>query len=200
LKTIFHLLLPLVAVAALLPDWCAAAQASQPPPAVGETRLGLPDDGAETAPAAPVSSPETRALVAGLGRLTAAPQWKADPGESGEGLRAIFFDSVPWQGRPTKVFAWLGLPKNREGPVRKVIFESDRSLDDCAVLVHTADHGFTGDRQWTESPAMLLPGGDGQYAVVAEIPEGSTAWFFNVTGDGLTVSVGFESLIKSEKG
>ena len=31
------------------------------------------------------------------------------------GVNAIFFDSVPWQGKPVKVFAWCGVPKLKSG-------------------------------------------------------------------------------------
>jgi len=60
-------------------------------------------------------------MVANLGPLTTAPCWEQAPGEPGDGLRPIFFDSVPWQGRPTKVFAWLGIPEDRDGPVPGVV-------------------------------------------------------------------------------
>jgi dienelactone hydrolase len=32
-----------------------------------------------------------------------------------EGVSALFFDGVPYQGRPTRVFAWYGLPKIEAG-------------------------------------------------------------------------------------
>jgi len=105
-----------------------------------------------------------------------------------------FADAVIGTGQP-----WLR-QKERvvEGPIRRVTFESDRPLNDRAVLIHTADIGFTGDRQWTESPAKLS-GGNGQYEVTAEIPTGATAWFFNITADGLYASVAFESSLESGK-
>ena len=75
-------------------------------------------------------------MVADLGRLTGAPRWEEAPGEPKDGLRPIFFDSVPWQGRPTKVFAWLGIPESREGPVPGI------------VLVHGG--GGTAYREWVQ--------------------------------------------------
>jgi len=35
-----------------------------------------------------------------------------------EGMKGIFFDGLPYQGKPTRVFAWLGVPKTEPG--RKV--------------------------------------------------------------------------------
>jgi dienelactone hydrolase len=99
-----------------------------------------------------------------------------------------FADAVLRNGQP-----WLRPEETvAEGSVRKVSLASDRPLDDHAVLVHTADRGFTGDRTWSESPAGLS-GGDGRYQVTASIPAEATAWFFNVTADGLHASVGFAS-------
>ncbi len=40
-----------------------------------------------------------------------------------KGLEAVFYDNVPWKGKPTKVFAWYGVPENAsaENPVPAVI-------------------------------------------------------------------------------
>ena len=47
--------------------------------------------------------------------LAAAP--KTCPAESmrAEGMKAIFFDGLPYQGKPMRVFAWLGQPKLEPG-------------------------------------------------------------------------------------
>lgn len=45
-----------------------------------------------------------------LARLSQPPQaWPAE-GFSGPGVKAVFFQGLPYQGRETRVFAWLGLP------------------------------------------------------------------------------------------
>ena len=31
------------------------------------------------------------------------------------GVRALFFDGLPWKGKPTRVFAWYGVPPHKEG-------------------------------------------------------------------------------------
>ncbi len=38
-----------------------------------------------------------------------APEFQA------EGAKAIFFDGLPWKGKPTRVFAWVGVPKLEPG-------------------------------------------------------------------------------------
>lgn len=98
-----------------------------------------------------------------------------------------FAESVVRTGRP-----WLRtVESSAAGSSRRIALESDRPLD-RAVLVHTSDRGFTGDRQWKESAATLSGEGTA-YTVSGEIPPGATAWFFNVMGGGLTATVGWEA-------
>jgi dienelactone hydrolase len=47
-------------------------------------------------------------------RLAQAPAVHPAPGFESEGLRALFFDGLPWRGKPTRVFAYLGIPKRSE--------------------------------------------------------------------------------------
>jgi dienelactone hydrolase len=50
-----------------------------------------------------------------LAALSTPPKTSpADPIHA-EGMKAIFFDGLPYQGKPTRVFAWLGLPKTEPG-------------------------------------------------------------------------------------
>jgi len=50
-----------------------------------------------------------------LAALALAPKtYPAEPIRA-EGMKAIFFDGLPYQGKPTRVFAWLGLPKLEPG-------------------------------------------------------------------------------------
>lgn len=53
------------------------------------------------------------------------------------GVTPIFFDGVPYQGKPSRVFAWLGIPQNAKGPVPGV------------VLVHGG--GGTAFRDWVKA-------------------------------------------------
>ena len=51
-----------------------------------------------------------------LRRLAKSPQTypAADFSET-NGVRALFFDSLPWKGKPTRVFAWVGVPQHKPG-------------------------------------------------------------------------------------
>ncbi|MBI2300479.1 MAG: acetylxylan esterase [Armatimonadetes bacterium] len=55
-----------------------------------------------------------------LDALSKAPQtWPAEGFTSAtEGIRAVYYEGLPWHGKPTRVFAWIGLPKVEPG--RKV--------------------------------------------------------------------------------
>jgi arylsulfatase A-like enzyme/dienelactone hydrolase len=60
--------------------------------------------------------------VLALGRLKAAPAvHEAEGFAATGGLRAIYFDALPWKGKPTRVFAWLGVPERRESRVPGVV-------------------------------------------------------------------------------
>ena len=53
-----------------------------------------------------------RAKVLALGKLTTAPaMMDAEGFRNDDSVRAIYFDALDYEGKPTKVFAWLGLPK-----------------------------------------------------------------------------------------
>lgn len=45
-----------------------------------------------------------------LDRLRQEPAAFDAPGFSAPGVRALLYESVPYRGRPTRVFAWMGLP------------------------------------------------------------------------------------------
>ena len=78
-----------------------------------------------------------RAEVLALGKLTIAPaMMDAEGFRNDDSVRAIYFDALVYEGKPTKVFAWLGLPKERAGKVPGI------------VLVHGG--GGTAFRQWVE--------------------------------------------------
>lgn len=92
-------------------------------------------------PNRPVAAPDDfaalRREVQALGRLTSPPAVHAAPGIAAEGgRRAIFFDALPWAGRPTRVFAWLGLPVTGAGKVPGI------------VLVHGG--GGTAFKEWVQ--------------------------------------------------
>ena len=56
--------------------------------------------------------------------LFALPGWTPAPGyEPGgnETIRGIFYDGLPYKGKPTRVFAWYGTPANAEGKLPAII-------------------------------------------------------------------------------
>jgi hypothetical protein len=44
--------------------------------------------------------------------LSQVPKTTPAEGFKGDGVRAVFYEGRPYQGAPTKVFAWIGLPPN----------------------------------------------------------------------------------------
>jgi dienelactone hydrolase len=50
-----------------------------------------------------------------LDRLHQPPPVFPAPGFAAPEVRALFYESVPYRGRPTRVFAWLGLPEVAAG-------------------------------------------------------------------------------------
>jgi hypothetical protein len=47
--------------------------------------------------------------------LAVAPKWTALQRPMSEGIQAISFEGLPFRGKPTRVFAWLGVPKVKVG-------------------------------------------------------------------------------------
>ena len=50
-----------------------------------------------------------------MNTLAAAPKWMALERPQAEGMKAVTFTGVPFRGKPTRVFAWLGVPKVEPG-------------------------------------------------------------------------------------
>jgi len=50
-----------------------------------------------------------------MAALSRVPQMWADPNRSVEGVEAILFEGVAWKGKPTRVFAYYGLPEVEPG-------------------------------------------------------------------------------------
>ncbi len=90
------------------------------------------------AAAAPTSDVTAlRAQLLALVELTRAPAVYAADGFVAEGnVKPLFFDGLPYRGKPTRVFAWLGLPENRAEKIPGV------------VLVHGG--GGTAFKEWVK--------------------------------------------------
>jgi len=66
-----------------------------------------------------------------------APQTHKAEGFKADGtVHAIFYDALPWNGKPTRVFAWIGLPAQRTGKVPGI------------VVVHGG--GGTAYKEWVQ--------------------------------------------------
>jgi dienelactone hydrolase len=50
-----------------------------------------------------------------LTELLKAPKIYPAPGFTEPGVKAIFYQGMPWQGKPTRVFAWYGVPDHKPG-------------------------------------------------------------------------------------
>ncbi len=55
-----------------------------------------------------------------LEALSRPPKTVAADGFEVDGLKAIYYDGLSWKGKPTRVFAWVGLPK-AEGKVPAMV-------------------------------------------------------------------------------
>ena len=83
-------------------------------------------------------APADRKVVLGLVDTCAqAPKTYEAEGFKAEGtVHAIFYDALPWKGKTTRVFAWIGLPAKREGKVPGI------------VVVHGG--GGTAYKEWVQ--------------------------------------------------
>ena len=99
-----------------------------------------------------------------------------------------FAKSVVETGRP-----WGSSPSAKtESGTAIAVFHSNKPIT-RAVLVSTADKGFTGTRKWVETPAMAASGGGGTTAS-APLPAGTTAWYLNAYADQLTLTSDYQEI------
>ena len=142
--------------------------------------------------------------------LSQAPKtYPAEPIHA-DGMKAIFFDGLPYQGKPTRVFAWLGMPKTEPG--KKVpgivlvhggggtAFEAWVHLwtehgyaaiafDACgAIPLHVAD-----PKKWQRHEAGGPPGWGG-WAQIDEPREDQ--WTYHAVADALLA----DSLLRAQPG
>ena len=50
-----------------------------------------------------------------LEALSRPPAVHPAPGFERTGLRALFYEGLPWKGKPTRAFAWYGAPPSAGG-------------------------------------------------------------------------------------
>jgi dienelactone hydrolase len=133
---------------------------------------------AETYRAAP--GPRMVSLIPGM-RHSHPAGWNPPDGYA-------FAESIVRDGRPWCVQSG----HSREGARVSVFFTATRPLE-TATLVATTDRGFTGGRNWNETPAVLTREGD-RWRVDATLPEGATAWSVNARAGSLTASSDFQQV------
>jgi dienelactone hydrolase len=113
--------------------------------------------------------PHEQAKLLALGKLTNPPVVRDESGEivtvgAGE-LKAIYFDALEYEGKPTRAYAWLGIPKGA----------SKKSKVPGVVLVHGG--GGSAFREWVE---LWNTRG---YAAISIAVEGQTDVREEVAGD-----------------
>ena len=86
-----------------------------------------------------------RKKLEALGELTQAPAMEQAEGfDSTKNLKAIYFEGLDYQGKPTKVFAWLGMPED------KAANESDKVPAKVPAMVLVHGGGGTAFKEWVE--------------------------------------------------
>jgi dienelactone hydrolase len=66
-------------------------------------------------PAAKPVPPEPAGPMWDMARLSQVPGVHPAEGFKSQDARPLFYDGVPYRGKPTRVFAWLGIPKTQSG-------------------------------------------------------------------------------------
>lgn len=108
-----------------------------------------------------------RVEVEALAQLIQVPRYEVvERGDATPNLKPILYSGPQYQGKPTKVFAWLGLPVKREGRVPAV------------VLVHGG--GGTASKAWVQNwnnhgYAAISMSLEGHTDQKARLPDGGPA-------------------------
>lgn len=94
----------------------------------------------------------------------------------------VFAKSVVETGKPWITVTGQGVREN----VAYAEYNSSKPID-RGELLYTKDTGFTGKRDWITVP-VKPEGKTGSVKVSAALPDGTTAWYFNVYSGALAVS------------
>jgi dienelactone hydrolase len=115
----------------------------------------IPNAPAAPEPAESKSFADLKEQVLALRDLTEAPKVYPAEGFPSDGpIKPIFYDALPSQGKPTRVFAWLGVPETKNGKLPGV------------VLVHGG--GGSAFKEWVQK------WNDHGYAAISIAVEGQT--------------------------
>lgn len=124
------------------------------------------------------SGPRMVTLIPGMGHGHGAG-WR--PADSYAFADSIVNEGAPWAEQTGRRLA---------GDQFTVKFRSTQPLHD-AVLVSTRDVGFTGHREWIQTPVELKRKG-ADWMATATIPDDTTAWFINARNGDLIISSDYE--------
>ncbi len=115
-------------------------------------------------------------------------------------IRGVFYDGLPFHGKPTRVFAWIGLPErtdNRRVPgivlahggggtafAKWIRLWTARGY--AAIAMDTCDDGPWQKRRWKALDACI----DSENSrLKATLPQGTKVYYFNlIDAEGLVVS------------
>ena len=74
-------------------------------------------------------------MIWNLGKVQKTPKMYSAPGLESPGVSSLFYEGLSWKGKPTRVFAWYGVPEDR--PAEKL---------PAMVLIHGG--GGTAFAEW----------------------------------------------------
>ncbi len=124
--------------------------------------------------------PRMVSLIPGMGHSHPAG-W--NPPDSYAFAKSVVENGAPWIEQTGS---------KHDGNQVSVSFRSDRQLS-SAVLISTTDTGFTGNREWKQTPAHLERTKK-TWTATAVLPEDTTGWFINVKSNDLTASSDYAEL------
>ena len=144
-----------------------------------------------------------------LNTLFQAPKFQPAAGFDTEGVRGVFFDGLPWKGKPTRVFAFIGMPDHKAGEkvpamvlihggggtafAKWVQFWNSRgyaaiAMDTCGSV----PRGKSGDWERHENGGPgTAPNGTGRFAQIDEPLEDQ--WTYHAVADAILAN----SLLRS---
>lgn len=126
--------------------------------------------------------------------LSAAPRTHPATHEA-EGVKALFYEGLPWKGKETRVFAWYGLPESEtEERVPAMVLAhggGGTAFDEwvrlwnargyAAIAMDLEGHLPEGDHTNRPRHDWGGPSGKGRFKNVMEPPEGQ--WYFHAVAD-----------------
>ena len=150
-----------------------------------------------------------------LNTLFKTPQFQPAADFDTDGVRGIFFDGLPWKGKPTRVFAFLGMPDHKAGEkvpamvlihggggtafAKWVKFWNSRgyaaiAMDTCGSV----PRGKSGDWERHENGGPgTAPGGSGRFTQIDEPI--ADQWTYHAVADAILANSLLRSLPDVDK-